>query len=274
MQGLVDECLERELPFEEMSLSKADKEWVEEQIKDAIGGTRWQKFKHWAREWSAPSVAVVILLAAIGTWNKFTAFQARTDERLKTIEAALKEIKDQLPSGQLVRAVSGESTKEALEQVQGIVERAKAEAIVLEPEAVKTAGDKVMEAAFTQPEVSQLAWTVATQIFNYRSVVNAMERPGGPPPGTQRLPTAIRISGKARLTVRDSFFEGLEQTLDGGVWENVIFRNCVIKYNGGPVTLRNVRFENSTFEIILAQPSKELGNALLVSTTTNVDIGG
>jgi hypothetical protein len=39
------------------------------------------------------------------------------------------------------------------------------------------------------------------------------------------------------------------QTLDGIVWENVVFVNARIRYLGGPVTLRNVRFVNCTFDL-------------------------
>jgi hypothetical protein len=38
------------------------------------------------------------------------------------------------------------------------------------------------------------------------------------------------------------------QTLDGFVWENVVFVNARIRYMGGPVTLKNVRFVNCTFD--------------------------
>lgn len=39
------------------------------------------------------------------------------------------------------------------------------------------------------------------------------------------------------------------QTLDNIVWKNVVFVNARIRYLGGPVTLKNVRFVNCTFDI-------------------------
>jgi hypothetical protein len=38
--------------------------------------------------------------------------------------------------------------------------------------------------------------------------------------------------------------------LDGATLRNVIFRNIVIIYNGGPLRMQNVKFENCTFQVI------------------------
>jgi hypothetical protein len=50
------------------------------------------------------------------------------------------------------------------------------------------------------------------------------------------------------------FFANGWQTLDRGVWINVVFINMHIKYQGGPVILRNVRFINCTFDSLRAVP--------------------
>jgi hypothetical protein len=48
------------------------------------------------------------------------------------------------------------------------------------------------------------------------------------------------------------------QALDGFIWQNVVFANARIHYMGGPVTLKNVRFVNCTFDT----PSK-IGQPIL-----------
>jgi hypothetical protein len=65
---------------------------------------------------------------------------------------------------------------------------------------------------------------------------------------------ACRISNVAIVTP--------SQTLDGFVWNNVVFIGARIRYMGGPVTLKNVRFVNCTFDIPTHVPAK-VGQPLL-----------
>jgi hypothetical protein len=65
------------------------------------------------------------------------------------------------------------------------------------------------------------------------------------------VPGGVRlVSGLVALTP--------SQTLDGIAWENVVFVNTRIRYLGGPVTLKNVRFVNCTFDIKSSAPGEDL----------------
>jgi len=70
------------------------------------------------------------------------------------------------------------------------------------------------------------------------------------PPGTDLVqPRFVR-----RLANNISFgnltFVGITQTLDGFHWHDITFVNSLIKYDGGEVDLKNVRFINCTFEFL------------------------
>jgi hypothetical protein len=53
--------------------------------------------------------------------------------------------------------------------------------------------------------------------------------------------------------------------LDGLDAKNVIFRDCVVRYNGGGFKLTNVQFDNCTFSLPITQPGKQVANAILGS---------
>jgi hypothetical protein len=50
--------------------------------------------------------------------------------------------------------------------------------------------------------------------------------------------------------------------------KNVVIRNAVIKYGGGPLALENVYFVGCTFEIQQSRRSSELAAKLLVMPNT------
>jgi hypothetical protein len=57
--------------------------------------------------------------------------------------------------------------------------------------------------------------------------------------------------------------------LDGSFLKNITIRNSVVKYDGGPVRLENVTFENCTFLFAQGEASQQLNQALLSSNTVN-----
>lgn len=59
-------------------------------------------------------------------------------------------------------------------------------------------------------------------------------------------PSALFVN---RVWVEDLTLVGGTQTLDGIHWRDVMFINAHIRYQGGELELRDVRFSNCTFEI-------------------------
>jgi hypothetical protein len=47
--------------------------------------------------------------------------------------------------------------------------------------------------------------------------------------------------------------------LDGEYMKNVVVRNAVVKYEGGPLKLENTHFGNCTFQFLQTPGSRELG---------------
>lgn len=72
------------------------------------------------------------------------------------------------------------------------------------------------------------------------------------------------------VRVSDLTLEGASQTLDGIHWQNVTFVNSRIRYEGGEVELRNVRFVHCTFGIELSGKGVRLADAMALGPVSLV----
>jgi hypothetical protein len=72
------------------------------------------------------------------------------------------------------------------------------------------------------------------------------------------------------VRVNDLTLEGASQTLDGIHWQNVTFVHSRIRYEGGEVELRNVRFVNCTFGIELSSKGVRLADAVALGPVSLV----
>lgn len=65
----------------------------------------------------------------------------------------------------------------------------------------------------------------------------------------------------------DSTITGCTVDLDGQSFNNVAFENCIVRYRGGPVYLRNVTFTNCLYMIslptTLSEPAKKMVRSIL-----------
>jgi hypothetical protein len=82
------------------------------------------------------------------------------------------------------------------------------------------------------------------------------------PPATRLFVDDVRVEG---LT-----FEGASQTLDGIHWKNVTFVNTRLRYEGGEVSLNNVRFVRCTFGISTDERGARLASAVALGQTSLV----
>jgi hypothetical protein len=82
------------------------------------------------------------------------------------------------------------------------------------------------------------------------------------PPATRLFVDDVHVEG---LT-----FEGASQTLDGIHWKNVTFVNTRLRYEGGEVSLNNVRFVRCTFGISTDERGARLASAIALGQTSFV----
>jgi len=83
------------------------------------------------------------------------------------------------------------------------------------------------------------------------------------------LPPASRLFTDG-VRVRNITVKGASQTLDGVFWENVTFIGTRLRYDGGEVDLRNVRFIDCTFGMEPNDRGARLATAIALGQTTIV----
>ena len=80
------------------------------------------------------------------------------------------------------------------------------------------------------------------------------------PPSTRVMADGVRVDG---LTIA-----GAAQTLDGIRWKNVTFIGTRLRYEGGEVSLQNVRFTNCTFGFSTDDRGARLADAIALGQRT------
>ena len=97
-------------------------------------------------------------------------------------------------------------------------------------------------------------WITAAAIINYQSFVNQLAG-RAPNPAAISSP-CLGLTNKGRLHSKNNLFIGVPISncvvdLDGQGFVGTTFINAVIRYHGGPVTLRDVQFVNCAFIVDL-----------------------
>jgi hypothetical protein len=80
------------------------------------------------------------------------------------------------------------------------------------------------------------------------------------PPATRKLADGVRVEG---LTI-----EGATQTLDGVRWRNVTFVGARLRYEGGEISLQNVKFVRCRFGFTTDERGAKLADAIALGKTS------
>jgi hypothetical protein len=80
------------------------------------------------------------------------------------------------------------------------------------------------------------------------------------PPATRKLADGVRVEG---LTI-----EGASQTLDGVRWRNVTFVGMRLRYEGGEISLQNVKFVRCRFGFTTDERGAKLADAIALGKTS------
>jgi hypothetical protein len=91
------------------------------------------------------------------------------------------------------------------------------------------------------------------------SFVDATRMPGASevflPPASREMADDVKVTG---LTIA-----GAAQTLDGIIWNDVTFVGTRVRYERGPVSMKNVRFENCNFGFSVTDGGEKIVDAIL-----------
>jgi len=165
---------------------------------------------------------------------------------------------------------------ERMPELRASLHLAKTQKVAIDEKTIKQVGDKLVQARRTANDQGEV-WDTYAELISYRSFLNGQLDPnfqkyrstGEPKPHPPPYPLpgiyAYYYSNVWTNAVVD---------LDGRSWENEVFKNSVIRYHGGPVMLKNVKFENCRFEISQSPPGEKLGDAILAANAVSFEHAG
>jgi hypothetical protein len=210
--------------------------------------------------------------AVIGTmglflWWFFTTYIPREQQREATV-------------GQL-QANLDPLAKLQLQQVQNQIETARSSGVTANKNNLSQLGSTVLSFANSnQPEIKQASWNATNQLLGYFSTItpSAVERLEGHMPvltgGNIQQSCFANIQSAQGLLVSGFFFVNCTVDLDEffGLaarghyirFENIVFRNARVIYDGAPISVPgNVYFVNCTFELQPSAPSEQIARTFL-----------
>jgi len=195
---------------------------------------------------------------------------SKTNERLASLES-----KFELLLSTLLKNITKDidpskptPTKAKLETLSAFLVEAKNQDYVIDPKAVEQGGKSLLNYAdlFESQQLAPSAWEAMTQFAVYRSFLNQKIDPVADQEYS-RVPIEIQPGSH----VIDSSFEDADVTLDGAILENVMFKDSTIRYNGGPLNLKDVRFQNCTFQFARTSRSLRLVSDMLAQNPLSVN---
>jgi hypothetical protein len=144
--------------------------------------------------------------------------------------------------------------KYAIDAVKAVAQQAKAEGIQTPLSVLVGVNDQIRESTKSNPQLADQAWAAQLALVDYRS---SLPSEVSPKANSQRH---FEFNGPVIDGGRSI---GGIQKLDGSYWINFTFENAQIEYDGGPLSLENVRFINCTFKMRYSRQTDKFAGMLL-----------
>jgi hypothetical protein len=261
-----------------------------------------RRVARFVREWGLAGTLVMAFLAllafgagavyqATARVERQTVFQTKTEARLDRIEAILKDIQGELAKQSIIShaALPLADFKATLPDLGSAVATAQKQGVKVSPKVAEDLSRKLANTEKTAPAF----WPVAGAVISYRSLLltggtvetwqlfpqcrEPADMDASPNASAQLVDKNGKLTGEkfpiSRIGVQDCYIE-----LDGKTASRWDCKHCLIKYSGGPVSLKDVHFENCLFVFTFPssrQPNpkgQRLGELLLTSDLRNVEI--
>jgi hypothetical protein len=278
---LMQDLLEEDSEAATMPLNDGDRAWIRQEIQEGLKGLSFLRLRILAPYLLAGAVIVFVLVQ----WSGYVEFRTRTEDRLSYIETNLNKLQSQLglriPAG-LQRLIPplGHNVKptelaDNLKEAGTLIDAAFRTRLASSPELLQPIRDS-LETLRSEPKYNEEVRKAATadliRLDGYTQFSKALEE--GRYPSLQPLQQSLapsQLSGLMNFRMDcthptagflnveppelgDKIFIfnvvviGCHQTLDHLIWIDTEFKNATITYNGGPLRLADVRFNNCVFE--------------------------
>ena len=190
------------------------------------------------------------------------AINESVDKKLEPINSKLGELLEKIgdTEGQLKRLRG--NPKKVLGTISAEIRAATDDKKIIPATRLAAYKDAIHKLSPSDPEF----WPTVAAIINYDSFVN--QKTGkAPDPKKVSKPCGMLTQGEYNAFI-GGVYENCVVNLDTQVFQNVVFKNSVIRYHGQRITLINVQFVNCSFILDLPpkpEPEQKLLFALLDS---------
>ena len=207
--------------------------------------------------------------------GRLTTIQVKGDtseQRLHRIETAL----DALLKASLNSETLNELLKKSVESedpnklratlpvMEAALRNAAARGVILQPQQIADIAGPLVDKSFRVPAaVKPAMWTTVLIFGEYRSFVNSEvfpvnARQGKPPEGGLVMQNNLVIGGTVELDNRHI--------------DTDVYVNATVVYRGGPLSLKNVRFDRCRFQVVANEQGAKFMKALFLATGPTVDL--
>lgn len=243
------------LIYEDMTLTKADREEIQGWIENGIPGKEHgklhkfgRKVGKFARAWSLPSIAIGLLVFGLTEWGSYKEFRGATEIRLANVEKALDKIDLKIQA-----SLPQTEFQQTLPDLKTSIKTAREHKTTIPPGTINNLQTKLINTSPSAPDY----WPTLSAFISYRSFIaitpsefSDLTRPGLPN-CLDHLPAAGRIISvtKNQLTATNPYYDSCRVTLDSAhddqvinsiilsVSTSIVFKHCLVVYRGGPVNL-------------------------------------
>jgi hypothetical protein len=235
-----------------------------QRLEHAISVTKW---------------AAGLMISAMGALFWMFIAQSKDISRIDAKLAALVEQQNQLLP-KLLEGIQKNPKATAAETVHSL-KLATILTNVADAQALFAAAHQAVGITDIYPDLPE-TWTFAAAVANRRSVAYGTNWARAKLPACSEanwIPTVVeRHWATPVLTDRiPARLQWCTMVLDGMTLDGNLYRHCVIRYNGGPITLKSVRFEDCHFEISVNEVpppnGRQLQRLILAEASNNIAIG-
>ncbi len=190
----------------------------------------------------------------------------RMDRLERTLDDFIKGVVSKDSLGRLLKQTTTgtpEKLKDTLPVANNLLRTAQASGVVLEPKEIAELGPPLVDASLKYILIKSVGWSAVTEFAAYRSFVNA-----------QAFPVTIK-EGSVNphgMTMRNNLIQGGSWELDNKTIKGDTYEHAVIVYNGGPLSLENVRFDHCAFRVIANDAGGRFMKSLLSAVGPTVSL--
>jgi hypothetical protein len=237
---------------DDMALTKQDQEWISLTIENSHRSHGWQRIGKNLREWSAPGIAVTLLIFFLVQWSAYIEFRTHTTDRLDKIDADVRLLRAPIEPRAVLDEMSRLNQKQFAYSLPALRKAQEQKVSDLQPQQMQAIAEKLRSTDPITPEY----WPTVLQFLHFATAgISANVPPPGPP--------TVHVSN---ANWKNNHIFDQRVLLDGGSVTDSLIENSRVVFTEHPVKMNNVRFVNCVFDL----PATDTPNRYLMDAAKDM----